>query len=399
VGLKISLKLLERKNKVAYIAFFLLFGSVAGRAFFNYHGYKLQYVVNTLLLIFLALSISPQFIAPKIKLYPYAYLVIQSALISTLLILPPTYDYFSILYVCLTIQAMTYFSIKKGFLWVAIFSLLLLAALLYSQGVKGGILFFPVPLAGCILTALYIMAARKADEEKNRSQALLGELQSAYKKLEEYTKQAEEFAVAGERNRLARELHDSVTQKLFSMTLTAEAARMIHEKKSERIEPLLERIQELARDSLTEMRALLKKLRPKTITKDGLVPALKQHIKERQDKDGFNVNLTVEGDASLPAGIEEALFRIIQEALNNVVKHSGVDSANIALRFREDALSICIEDQGRGFHVSKLDKGSSHLGLSSMNERAKLLGGTFTIESEPGYGTRIYVEVPRVLEV
>jgi signal transduction histidine kinase len=391
--------LLARKNKVTYIAFFLLFASVAGRAFFNYSGYKLRYIVDTLLLVFLALSITPQFITSRINLYPYVYLVLQSVLISTLLILPPNFDYFSILYVCLTIQAMTFFSIKKGFLWIAFFSFLLLAALLYSQGLKGGILFFPVPLAGCILTALYIMAARKAEEEKNRSQALLEELQSAYKKLEEYTKQAEEFAAAGERNRLARELHDSVTQKLFSMTLTAEAARMIHEKDPVKVVSLLARIQELARDSLTEMRSLLKKLRPKTLTHDGLLTALKQHIKERQNEDGLNVDLNVEGDESLSSGIEEALFRIIQEALNNVVKHSGTASAKITLRFGKEAVWLCIEDEGRGFRVSEAVKGPSHLGLSSMNERVKLLGGTLTVESEPGRGTRIHVEIPKVLEV
>jgi len=392
-------KLLNLKNPIASVAFFLLFASVAGRGIFDFSGQEYRYIVFILLFVFLALSITPPLIISKIRLYLDIYLSLQSILIVVLLLLPPNEDYFSILYVCLTIQAVSYFSIRKGFVWIAIFSLLLFVALMYAKGPKAGALFFPVPLAGSLITGLYVMAARKAEEEKNRSQALLGELQSAYKKLEEYTKQAEEFAAAGERNRLARELHDSVTQKLFSMTLTAEAARMIYEKKPERVVPLLERIQELARDSLTEMRALLKKLRPKTITQDGLVPALKQHIKERQDKDGFNVNLTIEGDRILPAGIEEALFRIIQEALNNVVKHSGVDSANITLRFGEDALSICIEDQGRGFHVSEVDKGSSHLGLSSMNERAKLLGGTFTIESEPGYGTRIYVEIPKVLKV
>ncbi len=389
-------KLLNLQNPIASIAYFLLFASVAGRGIFDFAGQEYRHIVFIILFVFLGLSITPPFITLKIRLYPDIYLSLQSIFIVTLLLLPPNEDYFSILYVCLTIQAVSYFSIRKGFVWIAIFSILLFAALVYARGTKEGALFFPVPLAGCIITGLYIMAARKALEEKNKSQTLLTALQGAYNKLEDYTKHAETFAAAEERNRLARELHDSVTQKLFSMTLTAEAARMIYEKEPAGVVSLLQRIQELSHDSLNEMRTLLKKLRPKTISQIGLIPTLKQHIKERKDQDGLSVDLIIDGNQGLSPGIEEPLFRIVQEALNNVVKHSGVNSARIVLRLEEESLSLCIEDQGRGFNLAEVEQDTAHLGLSSMRERVTLMGGKFSIESESGQGTRIYVEIPTV---
>jgi signal transduction histidine kinase len=390
-------KLLNLKNPRASIAFFLLFASVAGRGIFDFSGQEYRYIVFSILFIFLALSVTPTLIASKIRPYPDIYLGLQSLCIVVLLLLPPSEDYFSILYVCLTIQAVSYFSIRKGFVWIAIFSILLFAALIYAQGPKAGALFFPVPLAGCILTGLYVMTARKALDEKNKSQELLVELQKAYRKLELYTRHAETFAATEERNRLARELHDSVTQKLFSMTLSAEAARMIYDKDPAGVVTLLQRLQELSHDSLDEMRVLLKKLRPKTISHEGLIPALEQHIRERKDTDGLAVDLVVEGGSrSTSPHIEEPLFRVVQEALNNVVKHSGANSARIVLRLEKELLSLRIEDMGRGFNQAETEHGAAHLGLSSMRERVSIMGGKFNIESEPGQGTRIYVEVPTI---
>jgi signal transduction histidine kinase len=388
--------LLNLKNPIASIAFFLLFASVAGRGIFDFSGQEYRNTVFIILFVFLALSITPAFISSKIRLYPDIYLSLQSLCIVILLLMPPNEDYFSILYVCLTIQAASYFSARKGFVWIAIFSLLMLAALMIAQGLKAGALFFPVPVAGCILTGLYIMAARKALDEKNKSQALLAELQIAYKKLEDYAKHAEIFAAEEERNRLARELHDSVTQKLFSMTLTAEAARMLYDKEPAGVVELLRRLQELSRGSLDEMRTLLKKLRPKTVSHEGLIPALKRHIRERKERDGLSVDLDIDGNTSLSPEMREPLFRIVQEALNNVVKHSGANSASIVLRQGEESLSLRIEDRGRGFNQAVTEHDAAHLGLSSMRERVTLMGGKFSIESEPGQGTRIFVELPMI---
>jgi signal transduction histidine kinase len=388
--------LFKLKPPFASIAFFLFFGSTVARAVFGYAGQPVRALAYGLLAGFLALSFTPPLLAPRLRWYPDLYLGLQSILPVALILLDPHQDYISTLYICLTIQAMSFFSIRKGFLWVAAFCALMLAALALAYGPGEGLLYSPSTVAGCVLIALYIQAMRRAEEEKNRSAALYGELQGAYRQLQKYTRQAEELAAVEERTRLARELHDSVTQKLFSLTLTAEAARQIQGSEPVRVVPLLERIQRLAHDSLSEMRALIQKLRPIRAAEGGLVASLRRHLSERREEDGLQVELVVDGELDLPAGVEEALFRIVQEALNNTVKHSGADCAGVALRRQGPALLLSIEDRGRGFRPLAGDGHPAHYGLSSMRERARSVGGRLRIESEPGRGTRICVEIPNV---
>ena len=143
--------------------------------------------------------------------------------------------------------------------------------------------------------------------------------------------------------------------------------------------------------------ALIHKLRPKTVAEEGLIPALRRHVAERQHQDGLTVALGLEGyeeDRRLPPETEEALFRIVQEALNNVVKHAQTDRAEVRLRLRDEAVSVLVEDRGVGFDPTRVSSGASHLGLTSMRERVRALGGTLEIESQPRAGTRIKVEVP-----
>ncbi len=389
------------KLGVPYLAFILLWVATAARAFFGYGGHELRFLAYGLQLAFLALGFLPPLLArTAAPLHPLldVYLGFQSALIAVLLFLPPHLDYFVTLYICLTIQAMSLFSGRRGFWWTAVFCALTVVVLAAAYGSASGILYAPSTVAGCVLVALYIHTVRRVDCERNRGQTLFAELQGAYRELERYAEQAREYAAAEERNRLARELHDSVTQKLFSMTLTAEAARLLHEREPERVAVLLERIQELARESLAEMRALLQKLALAAGTADGLVPALRRQAEERRRRDGLEIELVVEGEPDPPGRVREALFRVAQEALNNVVKHSGAGSARVVLRREGEAVTLLVEDAGRGFRPSDEEGreagGTARLGLDGMRERVRSLGGSIEIESQPGRGTRVRVVVP-----
>jgi signal transduction histidine kinase len=241
-------------------------------------------------------------------------------------------------------------------------------------------------------------ARREAETARQESQTLLAELQETHRELQVYAAQAEELAAAEERNRLARELHDSVTQTIFSMTLTAESTRILLERDPTRVAAQLDRLLELAQSALAEMRSLISHLRPKTVAEEGLVHALRRHVAERGDRDGLTVALNLEGfeeaDRRLSPETEEALFRIVQEALNNVVKHAHTDQAEIRLRLSDELASLLVEDFGVGFDPTHLRSGASHLGLTSMRERVKALGGRLEIESQAGVGTRITVEIP-----
>jgi signal transduction histidine kinase len=206
---------------------------------------------------------------------------------------------------------------------------------------------------------------------------------------------AQAAAVFEERNRLARELHDSVTQQLFSMTLTAQAARAQLHKNPQRAATQLERLQETATAALAEMRALIFQLRPPALRDQGLVAALQQHAQAMARREGIAITLNVVGDDRLARGIEQPLYRIVQEALNNVFKHANAHNVAIMLEFGSERVRLQIVDDGQGFNVAATPSGDGrHLGVLSMRERAAEIGGTMEIHSSPG-GTRVTVLVPR----
>jgi signal transduction histidine kinase len=214
------------------------------------------------------------------------------------------------------------------------------------------------------------------------------------------TRRAQEAAVLEERNRLARELHDSVTQQLFSITLTAQAARAHLEKNPQRAATQLERLQETAAAALAEMRALIAQLRPPALSDQGLVSALQQHIAALSRREGLRIELRVTGNERLAHGCEQALYRIAQEALNNIVKHAQAENVRVALDFAPERVQLHITDDGIGFDVAAQDAQPAtpidrHLGLMSMRERAAEVGGTLALRSARGGGTDILVTVPR----
>ncbi|HEX8966359.1 MAG TPA: GAF domain-containing sensor histidine kinase [Chloroflexota bacterium] len=206
--------------------------------------------------------------------------------------------------------------------------------------------------------------------------------------------QTREYAVVEERNRLARELHDSVTQSLFSVTLLSEAALNLLDRDLAKARERLERANELAQGALAEMRALIFQLRPMTLQEEGLVSALKKHLSALRSRHGQVVELQVTGSArQLPAPIEDAAFGIVQESLNNVVKHANASHVEVRLEYAEEQLRVSTVDSGVGFDPAE-PRQTKTLGMSSMRERAEAVSGRLVVESAPGHGTRITAELP-----
>jgi len=207
---------------------------------------------------------------------------------------------------------------------------------------------------------------------------------------------AQEAAVLEERGRLARDLHDSISQQLFSMTLTAQAARAQIAKNPDRSAAQLERLQETAAAALAEMRALIFQLRPPGLSEQGLVVALQQHVTALGRREGLTVELNVTGDERYARGAEQAIYRIVQESLNNIVKHAGACDVTITIDLQPEQLCLRVADDGKGFDPSSENYLSNrHLGLTSMRERAAELGGALELRSRPGEGTEVIVVVPR----
>jgi signal transduction histidine kinase len=209
------------------------------------------------------------------------------------------------------------------------------------------------------------------------------------------SRRAQEAAVLEERSRLARDLHDSVSQQLFSMTLTSQAARAQLEKNPQRAATQLERLQETAQAALAEMRALIFQLRPPGLSEMGLVAALQQYVASVNKREDIHVCLNISGEERNGRGAEQAIYRIVQEALNNVVKHAGNCEVEIDLSLAAEQLQLVVRDNGRGFDPYTDSIGGRHLGLVSMRERAAELGGALELVTAPGQGTTITVVVPR----
>jgi PAS domain S-box-containing protein len=214
------------------------------------------------------------------------------------------------------------------------------------------------------------------------------------------TVQAGHAAALRERGRLARELHDSVSQALFSMTMHARAAQLSMANAGlDDAAPLgrsIAQLAELARGTLAEMRALIFELRPEALAEEGLVGALRKQGAALAARE--QVLITVQGPdqpLGLNAEAEEHLYRIASEALHNVVKHARAGSAAVSVTTGEDTIRVTVSDDGAGFDPAV--KHAGHLGLSTMAQRAEAIGADLTITSTPGAGTTVTLAVPATI--
>jgi signal transduction histidine kinase len=205
--------------------------------------------------------------------------------------------------------------------------------------------------------------------------------------------QARQQAVSQERQRLARELHDSVTQVLYSVILYADATRLAlaADKKTEAGENLQE-LRTLARQAMADMRLLLFRLHPPVLEEEGLVAALQARLEAIEVRARLQVDLQVEGENTLPITIEEELYKIVLEALNNVVKHAKAEHVIVRLRFTDQHCGLTVQDDGVGFDVVTA-QGQGGLGLRSIAERVQQIGGTLLVESALTQGTKVQVTV------
>lgn len=201
--------------------------------------------------------------------------------------------------------------------------------------------------------------------------------------------QAEEAAVMAERNRLARDLHDAVSQTLFSASLIAGVLprlmdRDLNESKRKAVE-----LRQLTRGALAEMRTLLLELRPAALAEAKLDDLMKHLVEAANSRTQTAIELELEGNCLLPLDVKLVLYRITQEALNNLVKHAEAKNALVRLQRMPEQVSLWIKDDGRGFKPARVRSG--HFGLSIMRERAESVGATFSLYSQPGQGTHIDV--------
>lgn len=203
-----------------------------------------------------------------------------------------------------------------------------------------------------------------------------------------------ELTIAEERSRLAHELHDAVSQKLFSLRLTAQAAAALIDRDPARARTELQQVAALAAEAADELRAAVVELRPAALDEDGLVHTLRTHVQVLDRAHTARVTFDEGGVRALPAAQEEALLRVAQEALHNALRHSGADRVAVRLSRHGQGARLAVADDGRGFDPRAVRSAGRHLGLVSMRDRASGVGGRLAVHSAPGEGTTIEMEVP-----
>ena len=208
----------------------------------------------------------------------------------------------------------------------------------------------------------------------------------------ELARARESRARDAERHRVARELHDSVLQTLYGIALGAESIRSLAAQDPRAAPEVAEYVVQLARSALEEMRTLILELRPEVLEQDGLVASLRRLVAPMTSRYGIEVALELDQEPSAAVEVKEALFRIAQEALQNVARHAAAAHVRVALSSAPGRVALEVEDDGVGFDAGAEYTG--HLGQKTMRERAELVGGTLDVRSVPGTGTRVLARVP-----
>ena len=202
--------------------------------------------------------------------------------------------------------------------------------------------------------------------------------------------QAEQTAIAAERNRLARELHDAVTQTLFSANLIADVIPRIWKRNPEEGLQNLEELRQLTRGALAEMRTMLLEMRPESLERADIKSLLTQLADAFIGRVRVPVSLDIQGDCELTHEVKIVFYRVAQEALNNIAKHSGARQVDVHLECQPGQLNLCIKDDGLGFEPDSLPPG--HMGIAIMRERANSIGASLKIESQSGQGTTVELD-------
>lgn len=266
---------------------------------------------------------------------------------------------------------------------------------LVKRGAWADVIQAPLRAKDKVLGVLVIGSTEpnKFDEQDLRLLTLLANqagifLQNA--RLQQVTKQS---AVLEERNRLARELHDSVTQVLFGLTLNLESAAGLMERRPERSAALITRAQEMAAEALAEMRSLIFELRPSALQEKGLAMALTNHVNLFRRRHELAVTLQITVEDRLDPEIELALYRVAQESLHNVTKHAKASHVTISYRAEPGAVTMTVADDGVGMTEPDPAQNQS-FGLLGMRERVEAIGGTLSLRTAPGQGTTIQARIP-----
>lgn len=320
----------------------------------------------------------------------HIYFAVQSIGAALLITMTPRWGVFPILFFILSAQAMVEFEGREGFLWVGGFTLITTLVFLFTTEWPASLLVSLPYTAGYWFFAAFARALTSAEQERNKSQQLLADLQRAHRQLQEYAARAEELAISEERNRLAREMHDTLGHRLTVSAVQLEAVEKLLQTEPERAAPMLATVKEQIRAALSELRQTVATLREPLESDLPLEHALPRLIADFRQATGIEVTLTL--PPALPALTPQqrlTLYRAAQEGLTNVHKHAQATHAWVALKSTGEHVALTVRDDGRG-----PQGGEGGFGLRGLHERAAHLGGGVRFGHAPEGGSLLEVDLP-----
>jgi NarL family two-component system sensor histidine kinase YdfH len=380
------------------IGSYLIVAAVSIRSLLQLEGLPNQGRILMLLIPYTILLVAEPLLTARLRhryaWYAPLYLLIQVLLVRELLLVPPHQDTFLALFIPLALQAVQLFGQRIGFICIAVFPVATIAFLI-DEPETGNFIMVIAFEAMCFLAGGYAHLIQATEAANRENQRMAGELENAHQQLQAYTEQTVALAAERERFRLARDMHDSVTQTVFSMNLTAQTARLLMEKDASRVNAQLERLVELGQSALQEIHQLVAKLKPKPAEAIGLIERLNQLFSERYKLYHLDVDFVSYGSRNLDEAVANGLVRIVQEALTNVIKHSGTNQASVCLDLDSVPAFVEIEDKGIGFEVEAIPNQRGHLGLAAMAEQASEIGWQLSFQAQKGQGTKVRIEEAR----
>ena len=315
---------------------------------------------------------------------PIIYFALQAVVLTLLLLLrSDASDAFNFLFYILTVHATVVFTTRTATAWVAFYFIIASSAELARRGVDGlyAVFFY---LAAFVVCAIFGHTIQQTELTSERNQRLVDELKETQQKLQE-------LAVVEERNRLARDLHDSVKQQVFAISMQLSAARTTLSTADKAYQSVME-AEQLAQQAGAELTTLINALRPPGLESKALTDAIQEHLNAWSRQNDIETEIKIDPTIAVNQQTEQALFRILQEALANVARHSKADRVTVELKAENDAVALTIEDTGVGVDAKQIAKG---IGLDSMQERLIAVNGKVEVISEKSKGTRVVAKVRR----
>jgi len=326
----------------------------------------------------------------------YAYVTVQTLLVTSLVLLPPGQQIAVVLFFILSAAVTMLFTQRMAAVWIALFSVLTLVTYAVIGG-SDAILMVPIYVAGYIFFSTFAQQTARAEQAKRESQQLLNELQVAHRQLQEYAEQAEDLAIQEERNRLAREMHDTLGHRLTVSSVQLQAAERLITPNPERAREIVVTVREQISEGLGELRRTVATLRAPVEADLALAPALRRLTTNFQEATGIVVHLDLPAELSeLPLSHRHALYRGAQEGLTNVQKHADASDVWLALARRDGVIALTVRDNGVGLNGSKGD--ALGFGLHGLRERAMQLHGVLNVGPGPEGGAEVVMTLPLAME-